>query len=738
MKKVVCLVLCALLLAALPTSALAAEGDVLLHCGSQEDAISGYIDTACAVGDTLYMADYEGAIYTISPSDVEPKRYAGLSEYGELDYNEYVTRFLLSDGERPLVLSFRGDAGEFKEAALFALELSDGTARVEKLKDVSNTLEYNGFRSAVSLGEYALIRCYGMNGEDGLARFNLSDGTLEPATFAHGDIYALTPYTEERALIEVYDYDQPTAVRFYTYDPATDTSEELGTVEIEEYEPLGTLVCDPANGDVYCVKGGEIRSIDLTTGQLGDPLASIPADNLDNAWILPSGYFACASSGVCALRNIRGGSMEVRRLVIADNSYESSVERSYYAFQSEHGEVNAVLSRDDMGDLIEKMMNRDASVDIYVIQASSAEFEAIRDRGYMADLTQSEALTALAERMYPTLREDLSSNGALAALPVSAYFWQMYVNEAAWEKLGKTAADVPSNWSDFLDFLIELQTDFPQDGSVTLLDPYNDAAMARRELLNAIFENYQQMLARDPDSVSVQTMVELLTKLEQIDFTRLGHPVETADNYDDNRNSAVLLTTGIGTTLSGLIDPYYGTPVVMSLTPDSAPLLALECTVAFINPYSENADLALAYMEKLAENLSDDILYTVCPDLTEPVLDPYYETNLRNAEEQLAQLQKAYDEAEPIDKQALEQQLQYAQEYVETARAQRYSISEEEIAWLRGHGDEMSVKGANLLYSDDSGEAYELVNQYSEGKISASQLMKSIDGKLRMMILEGR
>lgn len=737
MKKVVCLVLCALLLAALPTSALAAEGDVLLHCGSQEDAISGYIDTACAVGDTLYMADYEGAIYTISPSDVEPKRYAGLSEYGELDYNEYVTRFLLSDGERPLVLSFRFDAGEFKEAALFALELSDGAARVEKLKDVSNTLEYDGFRSAVSLGEYALIRCYGMNGEDGLARLRLSDGTLEPATFAHGDIYALTPYTEGRALIEVYDYDQPTAARFYTYDPATDTSEELGTVEIEEYEPLGTLACDPANGDVYCVKGGEIRSIDLTTGQLGDPLASIPADNLDNAWILPSGYFACASSGVCALRNIRGGSTEMRRLVIADDSYENSVELSYYAFQSAHGEVNAVLSHGDMGDLIEKMMSRDASVDVYIIQATTSAFEAIRDRGYMADLTQSEAIAALAERMEPTLREDLSSNGALAALPVRAYFWQPYVNEAAWAKLGKTAADVPSNWSDFLDLLIALQTDFPQDGSVTLLDPYNDAAMARRTLFDAIFDTYQRALSRDPDSVSAQTMVELLTKLEQIDFTRLGHPAEVGDDYNDARDS-VLLTTNMGTTLSGLIDSYYGTPVVMSLTPDSDPLLTLECTVAFINPYSENADLALKYMETLADNLSDDVLYTVCPDLTEPVLDPYYETNLRNAEEQLAQLQKAYDEAEPIDKQALEQQLQYAQEYVETARAQRYSISEEEIAWLRGHEGELVLQGANLLYSDDSGEAYELVNQYIDGKISASQMMKSIDGKLRMMILEGR
>ena len=736
MRKIVCIVLCALLLAALPTSALAAEGDVLLHCGMPEDAISGYIDTACAVGDTLYMADYEDAVYTISPGDAEPKRYAGLSEYGELGYNEYVTRFLLSDGERPLLLSFR-EGGETREIALFTLELSDGAARAEEWMDVSGAIEYNGFRGVVSLGEYALIRYYSMNGGESLARLNLTDGTLEPAAFAEGEIYALTPYTEGRALIEVYDYDQPTAARFYTYDPATDTSEELGTVEIEEYEPLGTLACDPANGDVYCVKGGEIRSIDLTTGQLGDPLASIPADNLDNAWILPSGYFACASSGVCALRNIRGGSTEMRRLVIADDSYENSVELSYYAFQSAHGEVNAVLSHGDMGDLIEKMMSRDASVDVYIIQATTSAFEAIRDRGYMADLTQSEAIAALAERMEPTLREDLSSNGALAALPVRAYFWQPYVNEAAWAKLGKTAADVPSNWSDFLDLLIALQTDFPQDGSVTLLDPYNDAAMARRTLFDAIFDTYQRALSRDPDSVSAQTMVELLTKLEQIDFTRLGHPAEVGDDYNDARDS-VLLTTNMGTTLSGLIDSYYGTPVVMSLTPDSDPLLTLECTVAFINPYSENADLALKYMETLADNLSDDVLYTVCPDLTEPVLDPYYETNLRNAEEQLAQLQKVYDEAEPIDKQALEQQLQYAQEYVETARAQRYSISEEEIAWLRGHGDEMSVKGANLLYSDDSGEAYELVNQYIDGKISASQMMKSIDGKLRMMILEGR
>ena len=55
------LLICALLLAALSMPALAAEGDVLLHCGENEDAISEYIATACAVG-----------IVAISPMPLPP------------------------------------------------------------------------------------------------------------------------------------------------------------------------------------------------------------------------------------------------------------------------------------------------------------------------------------------------------------------------------------------------------------------------------------------------------------------------------------------------------------------------------------------------------------------------------------------------------------------------------------------------------------------------------------------
>lgn len=732
------LLICALLLAALSMPALAAEGDVLLHCGENEDAISEYIATACAVGDTLYLAAYEDAFYAVAPG-AEPEKYAFSGEYGELEYDENVSRYLLSDGERPVLLSILRRSDGSMEAGLFAISLSGGEARAEKIADVDAAALGDGnVRDAVSLEGCALIRYYVPMGDTALARLNLKDGSVESASFAEGEIYAFTAYTEGRALIETYNYDEPTAANFYAYDPADDSTEALGAVEIEEYNPYGALACDMESGEIYCVSGGEIFQLDLEAGQLGDAVASAPGGGSGaSAWILPSGRFACVASDAVVVRDIRSGPAQLRRLAVCDLCYESAVERAYFDFQGEHGEANVVLAREAKANLIEQMMSRDASVDVYVIYCTTAEFEAVRDRGYMADLTQSPALAALAERMYPNFREDLSSNGALAALPVNALFWQPRINEAALEALGRTLEDVPSNWSDFLDFLIALQADFPQDGSLSLLG-YYPADDARATLFSAIFEAYQQQLARDPDSVDAREMIEILTKLEQIDFSRLGHPVQMPEeDFYDYDSSRILLTLNTGSSLAG-VDGAEGLPVAMSLTADAPAALTAECGVAFVNPYSETLDLAIAFMETLAENLPDDVLYMMCSDLNDPVPDPNYEESLAWAEEALAEAQKAYDEAEPADKQALETALRYAQREVERVRGARDWISQTEIDWMRRYGDALALQGANWLYSDDAGDAYEQVQQYLEGRIDASQLMKAVDGKLRMMILEGR
>lgn len=737
MKRILALLLCALMLAACPAGALAADGDLLLHCGTEGDVIINSIQSACAVGDTLYLLDYEGGLYTLAPGDAAPSACA-VSGFPEAEDSEYLMNYLLSDGAQPMLLTERASADGDTTLALYAIAVEGGAARAEKVADVDpGTNEFSGFRDFVSLGEHALLRCYDGGGNAALASLRLSDGAFQPVAFDAGEPYALAVYTEGRALIEVYDYEQPTAVRFFACNPVTGAVEELAQMTVEEYSPLGAIACDPATGAAYCVVDGELHALDLEAGALGEAIASAPVDGAASTWILPSGYFAAVDHNLCLLRSLSAGAEPMRRMVICDTSYENAVERSYFDFQSAHGEVSAVLQRDGSADIIERMMARDASVDVYVLSSSSAEFSAIRDRGYALDLTRSPALAALAERMRPGLREGLSAGGALAALPVSVCFWQARVNPLALEKFGQTVEDVPTDWSGFLDYLRALQERFPQDGSVTLLEPYNSAANARRQIFDLLFDAYQQALARDPDSVRAQDMVELITKLEQIDFTRLGQPAEVPEDFDYTYDpSRVLLTTNVGTSLSSVMDE--GVPLAMSLSADAPVQLPVECSVAFVNPYSENADLAVAYMEQLAQALSNDVLYTFCGDLTEPVPNPTYEESVRSAEEGLANAQARYDAAEPIDRQALESELEFARRYLEQAKEQRYSIGEQEIAWLGAHGDELVLQGENWLYSDGAGDAYELINQYHDGKIDAARLMKQIDNKLRMMILEGR
>ena len=43
----------------------------------------------------------------------------------------------------------------------------------------------------------------------------------------------------------------------------------------------------------------------------------------------------------------------------------------------------------------------------------------------------------------------------------------------------------------------------------------------------------------------------------------------------------------------------------------------------------------------------------------------------------------------------------------------------------------------NWLYSDDTGEAGLLIDQYRDGLISAADMLAGIDKKVQMMLLEG-
>lgn len=753
MKKLLSILVCAALLLALPLQALAAEGDLLVTNGaegilSEREGIS----SSCAVGDSFYMLLNDSKSLLVQKAEeAAPIRYS-VDLNAETDANHYVSAYLISDGERPLLLTTDSDYSQTPytmTAKLYAVSLADVQAKLELLCEPDwEAMREEGSEYYMYLDGYLgtkngmMIRSYDDRGETVVLFLSYADGSIAKLDLAN--TVAMTAYTQDRVLLEIFDYNQPDSVSFQIYDPADGSVETLmECTTVENYEYFMNLACELETGDIYCVKGGEIFQINTADGTLGESIAIMPLD-LDRdrgAFILSGGYYAGATYSGYALRNVHPEQRAAKRLVIMDGSYVNCVSSAYYEFINAHGDTDVILSHDFSYDtLIDNMMNRDSSVDVYIISGASSDFEAVYNRGYIAEFGDGEAIADLNSHLNESLRDKLSVNGAFCVLPVEGYFWLPRINTVALEKLGLTIEDVPTNWLDFMDFLLDLQTKMPQDGSVTLLDPYTSDFYARRELFDHVFEAYQTLLSQDAQAVSSQVMVEILKKLEQLDFAALGQPTEeetNSDNYNPEYNDkGILLSLNSGTQLQGVIQENEQ-PLVMSLTADFPAYLCMDSSVAFINPFSENIDEARAFIETLCGKLEDGVRYSLRDDLNEPTLNEYHDENVQYMEEYVAKMQKALDEAEAADKQDLEQQLKDAQESLESAKEDIWAITEQDIAWLRANAGQLILKGSNWLYSDNSGEVYELVQQYSEGIIDAERLMKEVDNKIRMMIMEG-
>ena len=163
----------------------------------------------------------------------------------------------------------------------------------------------------------------------------------------------------------------------------------------------------------------------------------------------------------------------------------------------------------------------------------------------------------------------------------------------------------------------------------------------------------------------------------------------------------------------------------------------MEMYVFDLAPLREHMDEALAFIEALADNLNEEILYTLCEDLNEPTLNPYHDETLQLLQQELDSLRVDREFAEAADVQSIDDQITLYEQYVEEAEADVWNISAEDIAWLRSHDGQIVLEHYPWLYSKESGEAMELVNQYVEGQINPQVLMNEIDRKIRMMILEG-
>lgn len=762
MKKICILLALILALACFP--AFAAEGDAILGLSNESTLSFNY---CFSIGDTLYLVSY-GNLYTYHVGDSDLKAYSiavpeeqflGMSSF------EYASLPFAADGKLyalNLVTEY-GEDTEFKGAYITELTLDDSgdaASTVVCEADWSDMVEFYDNSSYpiqpdIIIGGQgtAFARYYDNMGDYKTVGIDLATGlTLEIDELTGA--YTIAPYKDGKMLALLYDGEVDASAKLVSYDPANLSADTLCEIAVENYNtPLG-LAYDAQTDTVYCVRSGEICPIDLQTGTIGEGVTEMPLEAYSGApgCILDGGYYAYCGEGA-AVRNLDPTQKAQTKLRVNDSFWSDSVNSAYYKFANTHGDVSVVLSREysEVENLIENMMNRDDRVDIYVLATSNSVYEALFNRGYLMELDGNEKVKALVDSMYPSIREKLSTNGHLVALPLSAYSWSVGINEQALAKLGMKIEDVPDNWSDFLDFLAGLEGKLNAENGVHLLySGYTDSDV-RYELMNMILMDYQYYVNDTNPDMGYDTPLvhELLEKLEKIDFTALGCPSDTDDetyNLDAYDEESVLMTSSTGCNIGNFYSTF--TPVLMHVTKDVPSYLVLDTTVLVVNPFTKNADAALAFVGEVVDNLTTQTRYSIIPDLNDPIRGDQNQAALNELKEELDAMRSEYESAPADEKQSLELDIQEEEKTLAYAEANNWDVSPTELEWYRAHDDNIIVSIYNWLYPDttsdeeDGGiaqtaEAEELMDQYLNGQISLNDMLSGIDRKVQMRRLEG-
>ena len=145
--------------------------------------------------------------------------------------------------------------------------------------------------------------------------------------------------------------------------------------------------------------------------------------------------------------------------------------------------------------------------------------------------------------------------------------------------------------------------------------------------------------------------------------------------------------------------------------------------VYVVNASSENADLALAYLETVTKNLGDGLTRSLIPDENEPVESPNMVENLREGEDALNDALERGDEESAA---VLREQLASLESY-------RYAISPDVIDMYRGIADRLTLSRASAVTSD---YAVDLLKRYLTGQLDMDGFIRQLEQKLRMSQME--
>lgn len=374
-------------------------------------------------------------------------------------------------------------------------------------------------------------------------------------------------------------------------------------------------------------------------------------------------------------------------------------------------------------------VNQDTAVDIYIVPLLWGNFHRLREKGYCYNLQESSVLSGSVRRMYPQLTGIFASEEGVWAYPLSASGSILCVNEHARMELGISSAELPATFEEFLELAITWNDQYGDNAGGIQFWSYDTSSV------NRMFSNLIDLytLYCDENGVDItfeNEQFEMLLSL--IDDNR--DALQALDQQSPNPFGAEYLfsredfTNSMSRNLGWM-------PLELSLYEEGTAYYPLILTVYFINPFSQNIDLAMEYLEYYSKHMDPATQMILCQSYAQPVADPSVEAEIAFYEGECERL-KALAEAETGEKAAVQNLLAEAKDTLDWLASRRWLLSEEDIAYYHGIVSKVAVLGKSTGVSLVREQFDPLVMKLIEGAVSVPEFLGKMQEILRMMRLE--
>ena len=512
------------------------------------------------------------------------------------------------------------------------------------------------------------------------------------------------------------------ATRILAVDAKSGDYEALGSEQLETGGVFG-IAYDEGTDAIYFTQNGNVYELNaqLEAAQRG----SIPFSGayLHAQAHVEGGVYTAQVGGetyTCKLR--REGEHRVLNIVEVRTYYDYDLftpQEMKNAFAKRYPDVKVNVSqRYETADLlINALVDAESPVDLLLVPARTARI--LARKGYCKPLDASEALTAQAKRLYPCILDAATYADELIGWPhmtalgtwnVKPHYWQ--------ETLGDTP--YPSTVDGWLDLRAEWQSD---DYAL-----FHNGDLLIYDLVRRYIQLYEETDApMNYDTLQFRRMLRQI-----VDYEPSGARNSVVYASEEHMDVQDMMRYGDDGYIP-IVPPVYeaGQAQRIELT-----------TQLFIVPQNAaDPELAMDFLECMAQNLDPVMERKLFADATGTVRDKTYEANKtfykERIEEFKAEMAKEPDPVKQADWQAIIDS--YELDLIELE--DDWLISEASLARYKGFMKHAFVASDSRIdfYAKDglAMTLQEMVKRYHDGQLTIDEMVRTLNKRSQMEFLEG-